>query len=96
VIPNEALDSCRDLLVALLEFANGDPEPRRHATYVYHCYLHALRAGDSATRRTLRWRRFINALKEHLRYGAGVENESAAYLRTIVIENADLLAVLAV
>lgn len=94
MIPDEAVDSCRDLLVALLEFANGDPEPRRHAAYVYHCYLHALRAGDSAARRTLRWRRFINALDEHLRYG-GPEGEPATYLRAVVAENADLLPVLA-
>ena len=91
MIPSEALNSCRDLLVALLEFADGDPQPRRHASYVYHTYVHALRAGNSVERRTMRWRRFIGALNEHLRFGSNAGSEASRYLRAIVEDNADLL-----
>ena len=94
MIPPEAIDSCRDLLIALLELANGDPAPRRHAAYVYHCYLHALRAGDSVDRRTFRWRRFIGALRAHLEF-VGTSHDDA-FLRSIIAENADLLPSLAV
>lgn len=93
MIPSEALNSCRELLVALLEFANGDPAPRRHAAYVYHAYLHALRANGSVESRTLRWRRFVSALDEHLRYDSDTESEASAHLRAIVEDNADLLRV---
>jgi hypothetical protein len=91
MIPSESFDSCRELLVALLEFSNGDPAPRRHAAYVYHAYVHALRAGASESRRALRWRRFVSALDDHLRYEGNEESDASAFLRKIVEENADLV-----
>lgn len=97
MIPDEALESCRELLIALLEFADGDPGPRRHAAHVYHCYLHALRGGASVERRALRWGRYIRALEAHLEYaGTSGNGASAEFLRDIVTENADLLPVFAV
>lgn len=90
MIPSEAIESCRELLVALLEFADGDPALRRHAAHVYHCYLHALRASDDEPRRTLRWTRFIRALETHLALDVTAQRD-ASYLHAIVTENADLL-----
>lgn len=88
MIPSEAIDSCRDLLIALLEFAGGQAAPRRHATLVYHCYLHALRGGTSR----VRWSRYISVLQAHLALSGGFEeSDAAAFLRRIVSENADLL-----
>jgi hypothetical protein len=87
VIPFEAIESCRELLIALLEFAGGDPGPRRHAALVYHCYLHALRGGTSR----VRWSRFIAVLQAHLALDGTSDESAAAFLRRIVSENADLL-----
>lgn len=89
MIPSEAIPSCRELLVALLEFAGGDPAPRRHAAHVYRAYLHALRA-ESLAARERRWKRFVNALAVHIGYGAD-SYAGAPRLHEIVEQNADLV-----
>lgn len=89
MIPSEAIPSCRELLIALLEYANGDPAPRRHAAHVYRAYLHALRA-ESIVARERRWNRFVNALAVHIGYGAD-SYAGAPGLHAIVEENADLV-----
>jgi hypothetical protein len=91
LIPSEAIESCRELLVALVEFGAGAPSLRRHAVYVYRAYAHALQSGEDYARRTLRWTRFIRALDHHVRF-APDESAAARTLRRIVCENADLLA----